>query len=432
MSRSLLNVRVAALLFAVTTAHAEPFTVVMIPDTQNYVDYTHQKAAGFALDGRELFLQQMREIAGNSVANGGKVVFASAVGDVWQHILRDSDSEHLARGLPTLGADASFSALIRPDETLNFEMPAALEGYRLLAAAGIAFGVPPGNHDYDAWWSAPAAGAVADASDEEALAALPADQREIHMGGFDAFRQVFGADSELFADKDWYVAAFAGGSSSAQLFEAGGYRFLHLALEMHPGAPVLEWAQSVIDAYPGVPTIIATHDWLSKAGERRPLTSMDLARSDPGFNMTAEAIWQEFVAKNDQIFLILSGHQAGQALRVDRNEAGHAVYQMLADYQDRGQVALDAGQPASASGRPPVLGDGWYRELDFDLDAATPTLRVRTRSSWYERYADEVAEYAQWYKRWEQPQLSDAEFVAADSFTLQLTDFRERFGAPVE
>ena len=39
-------------LLAAAPAHAESFTIVMVPDTQNYVDFTRQKSAGFALDAR--------------------------------------------------------------------------------------------------------------------------------------------------------------------------------------------------------------------------------------------------------------------------------------------------------------------------------------------------------------------------------------------
>ena len=35
------------------------FTLAVIPDTQNYIDFRHQKAAGFELDSSELFIQQM-------------------------------------------------------------------------------------------------------------------------------------------------------------------------------------------------------------------------------------------------------------------------------------------------------------------------------------------------------------------------------------
>jgi len=129
------------------------------------------------------------------------------------------------------------------------------------------------------------------------------------------------------------------------------------------------------------------------------------------------------VSRNDQIFMVLCGHQPGQALRVDRNESGHAVYQMLADYQDRGQASLDAGQVGNTN-----LGDGWYREMEFDLDGDSPRVEIRTYSTHYRAYSSELPTYARWYRPREQPNMSDDEFLRADEFTLELRDFRERFG----
>ncbi len=34
-----------------TPAHSTTFTLAVIPDTQNYLDYKHQRDEGFALDG---------------------------------------------------------------------------------------------------------------------------------------------------------------------------------------------------------------------------------------------------------------------------------------------------------------------------------------------------------------------------------------------
>jgi len=260
-------------------------------------------------------------------------------------------------------SDLGFDLLIRPDETQNIEIPKAIEGYQLISQAGIPFGVAPGNHDYDAWWAAAIAGA--DTSTGE----LPPEQLQVHIGGLDAFRSAFGSDTPFFRNKDWYINAFDGGSSSAQIFTAGGYRFLHLAFEMQAGDAVLAWAQDVLDANPGLPTLITTHDFLNPRGERLPYANMNLALVDPGHNNSSEQIWEKFIRQNDQILMVLSGHQLGQALRIDDNAFGHKVYQLLADYQGRGQVGLDAGAEREADGPITGIGDGWYREMTFYLGA---------------------------------------------------------------
>lgn len=391
------------------------FTIIMLPDTQNAVDFTQQRAAGFAIESSEIYLEQMRYIAGRGVSNGGDVVFLASVGDVWQHVSSDTDPAHEARGISALlGVEAGFQRFINPDGVVGFEIPKAMEGYRLIGDAGIPFGVPPGNHDYDAWWAVEIPG---DTSDPP--------RPQSHVGGLSNFRMAFGSDTEFFRDKDWYVSAFEGGGSSAQVFDAGGYRFLHLAFEMHAGDDVIAWARGVIDDYAGLPTIISTHDYLNPRGERQPSPGMDLALVDPGHHNSSEEVWREFVSQTDQIVMILSGHQPGQALRIDRNDFGHEVYQILADFQLRGQAGLDAGEALGQG-----IGDGWHREMTFHMGAEDPRVDVRTYSTHYDAYASDLGPYADWYKSREQPEMTDEQFVSADEYTISLNDWRARFGAP--
>jgi hypothetical protein len=407
-----------------------PFTLAMIPDTQNYVDYTHQRAEGFAFDASELFIEQMRWVASQSRARGGDIVFLAAVGDVWQHPSVRVDETHAARGLGRIENPFFESHLAPSPKTREVEIPKAIEGYRLISEAGLPFGVAPGNHDYDAMWSVE--GYPPDTTkDPRALEWTAEDLGMLHIGGLDNFRSAFGADTPFFAGRDWYVDHFRGGANSAQVFTAGGYRFLHIAIEMHADDEVLAWVESVLARHPGWPTILTTHDYLDPRGERAANPIIDLALVDPEHHNSAEEVWRDLIARNDQIFLVLCGHHHGQALRIDANEAGNAVYQILADYQDRGRAGLDAGQPLDPHLHKPVgLGDGWLRLLEFDLGAQTPRIRVRTWSTHYAKHSGELASYAERYREHEQPAMSDAEFLAAEEFELDLTDFRERFGAP--
>jgi hypothetical protein len=423
---------IAALAGCALTSHAPAhgsagtFSIAVLPDTQNMIDYKHQTASGFPIDASELFLGEMGWIAEHARSRGGDVVFAAAVGDVWQHQSIAIDPAHAARGFKAIPNRWFAGELEATPETAAVELPMAREGYQRLAEVGLPFGVAPGNHDHDAMWSDSRFEPVSDARQ---IDMTPNTLGMLHIGGLDNFRSVFGAQRDFFAGKPWYVASRDGGTSSAQTFAAGGYTFLHIALEMSPSDAVLAWAASVIAAYKGLPTIISTHDYLNAKGERRANPIIDLAAIDPEQHNNAEDLWRKLIAPHDQIFLVLCGHHHGVATRTDPNDSGHAVVQMLADYQDRGQAALDAGAPR-VRGAPVAIGDGWLRVLTFDTTAAVTTLRVRTYSPHYGAYADELPGYAAWYKAHESPELDDPTFVAKDEFSVRLGDFRARFGAP--
>jgi len=410
---------------AVKNTPNSSFTLAVIPDTQNYIDFRHQKAKGFELDSSALFIEQMQYIADHSTSNGGDIVFATAVGDVWQHQSRTIDAGHLRRGIGIEPDPILARNSVRVESVLKVEIPKAIEGYRIISEAGLPFAVAPGNHDYDATWSVSGYPPNRDKKFHE-LEQTTEDMGILHVGGLDNFRSAFGETSDFFNNKPWYIASHNGGANSAQRFSAGGYRFLHLALEMQPGDDVISWVESVLAANPGLPTIITTHDYLNASGERQPQALIDLARVDPDYHNSAQQIWGSLFSRHDQIFLVLCGHQRGQSIRVDANVNGRFVYQVLADYQDRGQAGIEAGRSKRFTG----IGDGWFRLMQFDFSVEPATITVKTYSSYFSKFSGEVDNYANWYKAREQPSLSDLEFYAADEFIIRLDDFFQRFGKP--
>ncbi len=390
------------------------FVIAVIPDTQNYIDFDSQRAEGFPIDAREAFLDQMSFVRRNLVSQGGEIAFVTAVGDVWQHPSRNMDAAHTALGLKADISDAAQARFSDRPGGVNSEMAVARAGYAMIASESP-FSVSPGNHDYDAFWVDP----------RSPPPGQPSGQ--LHYGGLDNFRSVFGAQSPLFKARPWYAASFNGGADSAQIFEAGGYRFLHIGLEMAPADDVLAWASGVVARHKGLPTIVTIHDHLNPAGERLPIPVVDFKAVHPGHN-NPEDLWTKFLSKQDQIFMVFSGHQNGQSRRVDTNAFGHKVWQMLSDYQNRDQAlkAFDPDHKLKAHG----FGDGWMRLARFDLAAAVPAVRVRAYSTYYHAYANELPTYAAWYRPAEKPQVSDEAFLAEEDFTLVLDDFRARFGAP--
>lgn len=394
------------------------FTVAMIPDTQNYIDFTHQASAGFPLDAVELYREQMRYIGDNARSQGGDIVFATHVGDIWQHYSEWMDPEHAARGFEWMPNPAGSTVARQPyAEVREFEIPSAVQGFRLIAGK-LPFSVVPGNHDYDALWTDP--------RHPPQPGGTGATSGIRHIGGLSGFLSAFSSESEFFKGQPWYVGAHRGGTDSAQLFEAGQCRFLHIGLQFDAPDDSLAWARRVVKQHPGLPTIVTIHKYLDRAGQRAGVRSMDLSVLDPRDN-NPQMVWDEFISQHDQIFLVLSGHIGGQGYSVDHNDTGKEVHQMLADYQSRSRVG-ELADKAGKQVRRPVTGDGWLRLLEFDLDGARPNIHVRTYSTHLGKYSSEVPQYASWYKAHEgHAGMPDTEFAKRDDFVVELTDFNRRF-----
>lgn len=393
------------------------FTVAVIPDTQNYVDYRHQKAAGFPIDAADLFFEQMRYIAEHARGAGGDIVFATHLGDVWQHYSLWTDPAHTARGFRAMPNAMSSEVAESPRaQTRDFEIPTAIAGFGLIAGK-LPFSVVPGNHDFDALWTDPA------------HPPQPGLKRRLatgirHLGGLGNFQSAFSHQSRFFKGQDWYVDSHDGGADSAQVFAAGKCRFLHIGLQYQAPDATLAWAERVIHRFPDLPTIVTTHDFTDRDGNRDDNSNPDNSILDARDN-NPQMLWDEFLSRHDQIFLVLSGHIGGQGYGLDRNLHGRDVHQMMADYQGRGQVAKDAGLKERAD-----VGDGWLRLLAFRLDGENPEIRVRTYSTHYRKFSTELRDYASWYKAHDgQSQLSDEDYLKRDDFTIALKDFHQRFGA---
>jgi len=160
-----------------------------------------------------------------------------------------------------------------------------------------------------------------------------------------------------YAPYDWY-----GGSYDTfnhyQIFSAEDYDFLHINLRKSPDRATLSWAQEVIDANRGKPTILSTHDYLTS----------DTTRSSAG-----DSIWNGLVKDNPQIFMTLSGHihdPKGVAHMLSDNSAGKRVLQILTDFQD---------YTTAPSGN---TDTGYLSKAIFDTDAKT--ISVQTYSPTYE------------------------------------------------
>jgi hypothetical protein len=270
---------IGAILYSAVHAD-ENFTFAVIPDTQYYIRDP-------ALSG--LFTEQTEWIAAQIEQQGNprNIQFVSHVGDI---VNNGSDLEEWLR------ANESMSVL---------------DGV-------VKYSVLPGNHDYA--------------------------QRSVKESGTENYLATFGP--WRFATETWYGGADPSGNNSYQRFSAGGYEFIHLALEYKPTENLpardpspIEWAQSVIDAFPNTPMILSTHDYVQ-----------DLP---PGHSHSGVPLWEELVRRNDQIFLVLNGHSHGYKglyHSVSLNDAGRDVIEVLQDFQ-----GYENG------------GNGWLRLIEFNI-----------------------------------------------------------------
>ncbi|MCP4509593.1 MAG: metallophosphoesterase, partial [Fuerstiella sp.] len=149
---------------------------------------------------------------------------------------------------------------------------------------------------------------------------------------------------ERFADQPWYGGHMSEtNDNNFCFFEASGMKFMIINLEFAPRDATLEWASTVTQRFPDHRVIVATHCYM-----RPDKRDTGCATSYKIAGNSGEQIWQKFVRRQPNIFLVVSGHVLGVGLQASVNAAGGTVLEMLTDYQ---------GLPNG--------GDGWLRSLQF-------------------------------------------------------------------
>lgn len=225
---------------------------------------------------------------------------------------------------------------------------------RTLDDAGMIYGVCPGNHD---------------------ITSSGSFGQPVFRG---PYLDNFGP--QRFQGRPWFGGSSPSGMSSVTYFSAGGVDFMQIHLDCDTPVRELAWAQAVIDANRGRPTMLTTHRYLQDAEDYTsgvPLVASgrypdvwysveDVYNPD---GIRSEEFFQWFVRRNPSVFMVTCGHFHEEFRQVSQNVAGLSVHEVLADYQDD-----------------PNGGDGWLRIMKFDtlantidVDTYSPTLAaVRT------------------------------------------------------
>lgn len=171
-------------------------------------------------------------------------------------------------------------------------------------------------------------------------------------------------------------------NSAFELKNLNGKDFLFLTLEYAPRDYTLEWANKIVQLkqYKNHQIVMMTHAYMGRDDKRltkdetwvifEPYSIDNKIQKSSRIKLphsnTGEQIWQKLVKSTPNMQLVLAGHISGEGYRMDKNDAGKSVHQILFDAQSMGGGHYGNG------------GDGWLRILEFYPD--NKTVKIKTFS----------------------------------------------------
>ncbi|SFG80904.1 metallophosphoesterase [Pedobacter insulae] len=172
-------------------------------------------------------------------------------------------------------------------------------------------------------------------------------------------------------------------NSAYELKNLNGKDYLFMTVEYAPRDTVLNWAKKVaaMQEYKNHRIVMSTHSyvttkdslgggdisWLYWEPYRVNNMIQKSKRITLPFANNGKQIWEKFVKPSSNIELVLSGHYSGEGYLKNKNDKGKSVHQIMFDAQSMG-----------GGGRTGNGGDGWLRILEFFPD--NKTVKVRTFS----------------------------------------------------
>ena len=266
-----------------------PFTLVLLPDTQHYVE-----SAAYTLN----FEAQTRWVVENHEALG--IAFVSQLGDIVSH-----------------GGESTTS----PGN--EDEWARANTAMTILDEGGVPWATAVGNHELD--------------------------EVDVLGSGYTAWAARFGPDTTgRFAGTDWFGGNSHNELNSWQVLRTtAGTDLLLLHLELDIPDTAIAWAEGVMSAHPGWPTVVSTHSHLG------PLSTPYLGGD--GRN-NRDQIREKLLGPNPQIFLLVNGHHGVEEHTEVLNDDCHPVLEMSLDYSSRSEGGM-----------------GWLGLLEVDPAAGTLT-----------------------------------------------------------
>ena len=304
------------------------FSIIPFPDTQFYVSNLHG-------GNNEVLKNQTSWVVANHTSRNIKYV--TQMGDCVEHGDNNGDDTEWKR------ADTAFTVLEDPVTTG--------------LAEGIPYSISVGNHDQVPKGSA--------------------------TGTTIFYNQYFGVSR--FGGRSYYGGHYGlNNDNHFSLFSAYGLDFLEISLEYdgasNPNPLVLNWADSILQAYPNRHAIVTSHYILNVDGT---------------FGNQGQKIYDK-LKDNPNLFLMLCAHMHDEFIRKDVFN-GNTIYTILSDYQGRS-----------------FGGYGWLKILEFRPEINK--IFVKTYSPFLNMYeTDANSEYTLDHNMTPAFQLLDSVIVTSGS-----------------
>ena len=116
------------------------------------------------------------------------------------------------------------------------------------------------------------------------------------------------------------------------LFDVAGTRLLVLSIEFAPRVEILEWANKIVSQHPDRQVHVVTHSYTLSADSKLNFKLDPLKYSQA--NTNREEIWERFISKHANIFLVLSSHHFAVRRETSISDHGSPVHQVMASYLD--------------------------------------------------------------------------------------------------
>lgn len=177
------------------------------------------------------------------------------------------------------------------DDEAHREYAIASRMQEILDNAGVPNGVVSGNHDV-----------------------------QHSTGNYAYYSKYF--PSSRYENNIWYGGQYKNGTHHYDLITVGGYKMLFMFIGCYDETDegFLKWADTVLKQYPDYNAVLCTHEYILPSGKWS--------------GNRAEVIWNRLAVPNENVKLILCGHNDGVCNQWRTVEGSdRKVYEILADYQ---------------------------------------------------------------------------------------------------